>query len=210
MTNWNPIWISCLHSWSEFIFLTSLWEQNHVLKYNSSVPKGSLWWAEGMAEVFIFLLLKHFPFPRTGCLMRQILFSYPCFTADFGFYLFVNKGSVVCLVVSHLHWLWTRWTEKSRRNKGRCIYMGLLSHGSVSSAVAGTVETTVPIQQSVVSPASSWASPLSCSRWQQFVRLPSTAWLCWLKWAGTLCGLFVSLCFLLWQTELMGLLLLLS
>lgn len=29
--------------------------------------------------------------------------------------------------------------------------MGLLSHGSVSSAVAGTVETTVPIQQCCVS-----------------------------------------------------------
>lgn len=112
---------------------------------------------------------KALPFFRDGLFDKASPFSLPCFTAGFVFlYLFVSKGSVACLVVNQLHWLWTRWTGKSRKQKGGCIYVTAVSWQWSQLQLQALLRSTAPIQEQCA-----W-NLLPCSRWQQFTMFPST------------------------------------
>lgn len=133
----------------EWVYIPNI-SQNRTLLLKCDFSrhlKGCLWGGEGVAEVLIFLLRKHFPFSEMGCLIKQAFFLFPVSQLALFFYLFVSKGSVVFLVVNQLHWLWTRWTGKFRKNKGRCIYRTAVPWQWSQLQLQAQLRSTAPIQQ---------------------------------------------------------------
>lgn len=119
-----------------------------LLKYDSSGHlKGCSFGGEGVADFLIFLPLKQLPFSRDGLFGKASPLSLPCFTAGFVLYLTLRKGSVVFVVFNQLHWLGTRWTGKSRKNKGRCIYRTAVPWQWAQLQLQAQLRSAAPIQQ---------------------------------------------------------------